>query len=340
MPKHVLILTRRPEGAPFRQRIEPYLEALAARGVEATVETVAPGAWGRMRQFRRARRFDALLLHRKTLTAWDAYCLGPPAGRGKLIYDIDDAIMFQARRPDRPHLGRMRRFFRTVRLADLVLAGSPEVADHARRPGARWVEVLPTGLDASRYPAKAAYAAADGLRLVWIGSRSTLKQLVQLKPALEAVGREVPGVNLRVIADAPLAVQGLEVENVPWSREAEGRLLAECDVGIAPLPGTPYTRGKCGFKVLQYMAAGLPVVASPVGVNADYVRPEESGLHATDPNEWVEAVRRLADDPPLRERMGQAGRRRVEAEFDFRVLAPRVVGLIGEALQGTARQPS
>jgi len=333
MPTRILILSRRRQGAPFRQRIEPYLEALAARGVATTVETVATGAWRRMRQLRRARSFDALLLHRKTLSAWDAYCLGPAHGRGKLIYDVDDAVMFQARRPDRPHPGRMRRFFRTVRLADLVLAGSPNLEDHARRAGARWVEVVPTGLCAERYPAKASYDAADGPRLVWIGSRSTLKQLAHLKPALAAVGRAVPGVRLRVIADAPLAVDGLAVENVPWSREAEGRLLAECDVGIAPLPDTPYTRGKCGFKVLQYMAAALPVVASPVGIQVDYVRPEETGLHATTSDEWVEAVRRLAGDAALRQRLGQAGRRRVDEAFDVRVIEGQFCGHVVDAMK-------
>jgi hypothetical protein len=122
------------------------------------------------------------------------------------------------------------------------------------------------------------------------------------------------------------------VENVPWSLEDEARLLAECDIGIAPMPDTPFTRGKCGFKVLQYMAAGLPVVTSPVGVNAEYVEPAVTGLHARTPDEWVAAVKRLADDAALRERMGRAGRRRAEEEFDFGVLQPRFVELVAQAL--------
>jgi len=332
MPKRLLILTRRRQGAPFRQRIEPYLGDLAARGIETEVQVLAAGARGRRRQFRRARGFDGLLLHRKTLTWWDAWSLGPADGRGRLIYDFDDAVMVQARRPERVHRGRARRFVRTVRASALVLAGNPVLAEHARRAPARRVEVMPTGLDTTRYPPKDAYETASGPRLVWIGSRSTLKQLARLRPALEAIGRQVPGARLRVIADAPLALEHLAVENVPWSREAEGRLLAECDVGIAPLPDTPYTRSKCGFKVLQYMAAGLPVVASPVGIHADYVRPEETGLHASGEAEWVEAIRRLSGDAALCERMGRAGRRRVEREFDVRVLATRVVGLVAETL--------
>jgi glycosyltransferase involved in cell wall biosynthesis len=219
-----------------------------------------------------------------------------------------------------------------VQLADLVIAGSPILATHADMAGTWESEVVPTGLDARRFEPKENYGKAGATRLVWIGSASTLKQLEPFRPALEAVGRAVPGATLRVIADAELYLDGLHVENVPWSYEAEGRLLAECDIGIAPLPDTPFTRGKCGFKVLQYMAAGLPVVTSPVGVNADFVRPDETGLHATTAEEWVAAVKRLAADPALRESMGRAARERIVREFDFAVLAPEVCELIARVL--------
>ena len=327
--KRLLILTRDRQNAAFRQRIEPYLGALRQAGIEAEVAELARGPFARRCEMRRATAFDGVLLHRKTLTWWDA---GAIRGARRLIYDFDDAVMYQARRPDRPHGGRMRRFRRTMGRADLVIAGNPILADHAREAGAKCVEIVPTGLDVSKFPAKQTYQVRDGLHLVWIGSRSTLKQLAAVRGMLEAVGRAAPGAVLRIIADAEFAVEGLRVENLPWSLAAEGRLLAESDIGIAPLPDTPYARGKCGFKVLQYMAAGLPVVASPVGVNAEYVRPEETGLWARTAEEWAAAVRRLAADGAIRERMGRAGRRRIEAEFDFAVLAPNLVGAVAEAL--------
>ena len=328
--KRLLVLTRDRANASFRQRVEPYLEPLAARGIEADVVELAKSPWTRRGQWRQARGYDAVLLHRKTLSAWDAWVLGDSVRR--LLYDFDDAVMVQARSPDVPHTGRLRRFRRTVARTDLVVAGSPILAAHAQEAGARRVEVVPTGLDVRRFPPKTDYRASGPLRLVWIGSASTLKQLEPLRPTLEALGRAVPGLVLRIIADARLEVAGLRVENVPWSLAAEGRLLAESDLGIAPLPDTPYTRGKCGFKVLQYMAAGLPVVTSPVGVNAEYVRPEVTGLHATGEREWVAAVERLASDAAFREAMGRAGRRRAEREFDFAVLAPRVCEAIEQAM--------
>ncbi len=326
----LLVLTRGRTGAPFRQRIEPYLEGLEARGIGSKVLELDRSAWGRRWQMRQVRKFDGLLLHRKTLTAWDSAALGRSR---PIVYDFDDAVMVQARRPDRPHPARERRFARTVRRAALVLAGNPTLARWARAAGARRIEIVPTGLDTRRYEPKREDATACPLRLVWIGSRSTLKQLEPFRAVFEAVGRAMPDALLRIIADAPLQVDGLTVENMAWSSETEARLLAESDIGIAPLPDTLYTRGKCGFKVLQYMAAGLPVIASPVGASADYVQDGRTGFWAEQIEEWVEAVRRLAGDAPLRHAMGRAGRERVQSEFDFSVLGPTVCGLIEEALR-------
>ena len=327
--RRLLVLTRDPANASFRQRIEPYIQPLYERGIGAEVAELATSAWSRRRQWRAAREFDGVLLHRKTLTAWDAWALGPSP---RLIYDFDDAVMYQARAPGQPDPTRLRRFERTAARAHLVIAGSPYLARYAGAVGAKRVEVVPTGLDLARFAPRTDPPSPGPVRLVWIGSASTLKQLDAFRATFEALGGAVPALALRIIADAPLEAAALRIENVPWSLEAEGRLLAESDIGIAPLPDTPYTRGKCGFKVLQYMAAGLPVIASPVGVNADYVRHEATGLWAKTAQEWVEAVRRLAGDAPLRQQMGGAGRRRVEAEFGFAVLAPKVVELVARAL--------
>jgi glycosyltransferase involved in cell wall biosynthesis len=329
--KRLLILTRDRKNVSFRQRIEPYLDRLAARGVAIEVVELASNVWARRSQMRRALQFSGVLLHRKTLTAWDAWALDGAVHR--LIYDFDDAIMYQARSPAAPDPRRLHRFQRTMTRAHLVIAGAPVLAEHAQREGARHVVVLPTGLDSQRYPLKTHYDTKGPVRLVWVGSHSTLKQLETLRPVLEAVGKALPHAVLRIIADAPLEVKGLKVENVPWHANTEGALLAESDIGIAPLPDTPFTRGKCGFKVLQYMAAGLPVVASPVGVQTDYVQPNINGLLATTPDEWIKAIEKLAGQAALRKELGRAGRERACAKFDFEGLGPRFCHLIHELLE-------
>jgi len=327
--RRLLILTRRRSGAAFRQRIEPYIAPLAQRGIEADVVELAGGAWARARQMAAAKRYAGVLIQKKTLTAWDAAFLG---GVAAVMYDFDDAITYKAGAagggPDRT---RLRRFRRTVRRAGRVIAGNAVLADHAAAAGAAAVEIIPTGLDVSRYAVNVRRQDTDVFRLVWIGSRSTLKQLAMLRSALEAIGRSVPNVVLRVIADAPLSVGGLAVENVPWARGTEAALLASADAGIAPMPDTPFTRGKCGFKVLQYMAAGLAVITSPVGVNAEYVEDARTGLWARTDADWVRAVKTLADDSALCRRMGAEGRRRVAA-LDFTALADRFCEAVEDAL--------
>jgi glycosyltransferase involved in cell wall biosynthesis len=328
--KRLLILTRDRTSASFRQRVDICVDVLAARGIGVEVVELAAAALLRRRQWRMARQYDAIFLQRKTLTAWDAWALGKPR---RLIYDFDDAVMFQARAPEAPHTGRLRRFERTAQLADLVIAGSPILAEHAARAGARSVAVIPTGLNAGAFPPRHDYALAGGaVRLVWIGSRSTLKQIEPFRVMFDALARAMPGFTLRVIADGALSGTSMYAEHVPWSLAEEGRRLAECDVGIAPLPDTPFTRGKCAYKIVQYMAAGLPVIASPVGVQTDYVQPAVNGFWARTPDEWIAAVRQLAEDAALRERLGRAGRARVEAEFDTGALATKICDLVEKVM--------
>ena len=327
-PKRLLILTSRPEGPAFRQRIGAYLDALAERGVACEVAMPARFSTTRAAQLSAVRHFDGVLIQKKMLTAWDAFFLRRT--RRPVIYDFDDAVCYKASAPETPNRSRITKFTRTIALATRVIAGSEALAQVVREAGATAVDIVPTGLDVGHYK-PASGGGAGRLRLVWIGARSTLKQLRRLRPALEAVGREVPGVSLRIIADAELTLDAIDVENRPWSLDAEADLLSECDTGIAPLPDTPFTRGKCGFKVLQYMASSLPVITSPVGVNADYVVDGETGFHAESPGQWVAAARRLVDDVDLRRRMGALGRHRVEP-FDFAAIAPRFCDVVCAAL--------
>jgi len=305
---------------------------------------------------RSARDYLGVWLHKKTLTVMDAFRLRRNAK--KVIYEFDDAIVFRSgsESPD-PHPLRLKRFRRTIGLANLVIAGNEVLADLAREYGAKEVTVIPTGLDTSRYIPKVHELAlepnhgpdtehepspdteqytephTEHIRLVWIGSKSTLKQLRLFGEMLDSIGWELPDVILRVIADDELITETLPVENMPWSRDDEARLLNECDIGIAPLPDTPFACGKCAFKVLQYMATGLPVVTSPIGANAEYVMDYESGFHAYDDRHWVDSIAQLISDPELRATQGQAGRQRAVEEFDFSVLAPKVRDAITGVLE-------
>ena len=165
---------------------------------------------------------------------------------------------------------------------------------------------------------------SDGkIRLVWIGSRSTLKYLAEIRPVLEGIGSRFDNVVLRIICDDFLDLEKMPVEKHPWSIESETTDLGACDIGLAPLPDNRFTRGKCGFKILQYGAAGLPVIASPVGANAEYVRHGTVGFLATNEAQWVESISTLAGRPDLIKSMGLAARE-MAANFDIAVVGKRL----------------
>jgi Glycosyl transferases group 1 len=203
--------------------------------------------------------------------------------------------------------------------ADTVVAGNDFLADCALRSGARVedVHVIPTCVDPRRYPVARHEPEHPGGRadLVWIGSASTLRGLEQPRAIWSALAAAVPGLALRVICDRFPREFPIPVIPVHWSEAEEARQLAAGQIGISWLPDDLWSRGKCGLKVLQYQAAGLPVVANPVGSHVEMIRPGVSGFLAGDPAEWIEAVQRLATDHTLRRRMGAAARLGVETDY-------------------------
>lgn len=126
---------------------------------------------------------------------------------------------------------------------------------------------------------------------------------------------------------------GVEVERLPWSETTEQPLISSCDIGVMPLVDSFWERGKCGYKLIQYMACELPVVASPVGVNNEIVRTGENGFLATSEKTWVDALAKLLSDAALRDQMGAAGRKRVEEAYCIQKAAPRLVQLLRDAAE-------
>jgi glycosyltransferase involved in cell wall biosynthesis len=267
------------------------------------------------------------------------------------VFDFDDAVLFRDSYDRRgPHSAwRERRFAATVRFADAVIAGNDFLADCALRAGApaERVHLIPTCVNPSLYghgedgQGERSRSFPGPIDLVWIGSSSTLKGLGQERDLWERLGREVPGLRIRVICDRYPEFTDLTVVPVPWSRETEARELAAAHVGISWLPDDLWSRGKCGLKVLQYQAAGLPVIANPVGMNVELVEPGATGYLAATPDQWVQAVRTLAADPRLRLSMGLLARRRVETGFSIEAWEDTFVSsVVGDTPAKMDRSPS
>jgi len=321
-----------PAGASMRVRVLDWLSFL---GLEAEVldylgtPNVRPGtllrqpvrvagAERRLRSLRRRPPWERLLISRS---------LGPFT-RGRLeaellqragwgVYDFDDALYADTRGGVHRLFGEAAGWSTAVRGADLVIAGNASLAEAAARLNPD-VRVIPSCVEPRNYPRKTSYAVGPMPRLIWMGSPSTEQYLHAVAPALLRVHR-LTGARLTVVSSGrrPLGELDIMTDRVNWDGSRTDALLAEADCGIMPLPDTPFTRGKCAYKLLQYGAAGLPAVASPVGVNAQVID-QLDGLAPDDVDSWQDALLGvLQESESARQARGHAARLAVENDYSF-----------------------
>lgn len=339
-------------GASSRLRMLQYIPALQASGFDVhvapllddgyvtdlyagsvSVWKVARAYLRRLRMLWSASGYDVVWMEKELfpwLPAWIETYLLPKTI--PVVADYDDAVFH---RYDQHRFGLVRwvlgnKIDRVMQRADLVTVGNGYLAERATHAGARHVEWLPTVVDLDRYPLIARKSASDKVTIGWIGSPATAHYLHALTDALQEVASSHP---LRCVAIGARAdqLQGTPFEAWAWSESAEVGMLDQFDIGIMPLPDEPWEQGKCGYKLIQYMACGVPVVASPVGVNVDIVQAGENGQLAHTPTEWVQTISLLAGDAGLRQRMGAAGRQSVETIYSLQAQAMRLAGMLRNA---------
>ena len=286
----------------------------------------------RVRQLLQRHQFDLVWIEKEALPwlpAWFEQGLlrGVP-----YVLDYDDALFHNYDLHSSAWVRRLlgRRIDRLMAGACLVVGGNNYLARRARDAGAPWVEVVPTVIDLERYAVKSPTGEQNAVpRIVWIGSPSTVHYLTGLAGPLAALNRRVP-FKLRVIG-GELQMAGVDVECVRWTEESEAESIAQCDVGIMPLLDSLWERGKCGYKLIQYMACGLPVVASNVGVNSEIVRHGENGYLASTSGDWVAALETLLQSPSQRAQWGAQGRHRVEEAYCIQKTGPLMAQLLRTA---------
>lgn len=286
---------------------------------------------GRLRALRRRPRPDLIWLEYEALP-WLPWALEAALlpSDVPIVSDYDDAVFH---RYDRHRLWPVRlslgcKIDRVMASSALVTAGNSYLAERAQTAGAAQVEIVPTVVDLDQYPMVPKAEVRPVQRVGWIGTPETWIGLAKpihqtLLPVLHDMQATFRAIGASL---TPMAGEWLEV--LPWREAEEAALIRSTDIGIMPLPDTPWAQGKCGYKLIQYMACGLPVVASPVGVNSSIVEHGVTGFLASSDEEWREAVRKLLSDPDLRRRMGAAGRRKVEHAYSLQVWGPRVAALL------------
>ena len=270
--------------------------------------------------------FDLLWLEKELFPGLPA--LGETTLRSlgrRLVVDYDDAVFLNYEHLcSYPARLFCKKIDSVMRSATVVTAGNSWLADRAHSVGSRYTEVIPTVVDTRRY------LAVDSPRrncvvVGWMGTRSTSKYLELVAPALSMLSTEYP-ICLRVIG-AEFAAKGVRCELRPWSESTEVAELQDIDIGIMPLHNTPWERGKCGYKLIQYMACGKPVIGSPVGANGDIIDHGVNGFLAENTDTWYSAFRLLCAEPARRRTMGRAGRARVEQKYSLDATAQILAGL-------------
>jgi glycosyltransferase involved in cell wall biosynthesis len=331
----LLALVEAPDHVCCRYRVRAFAEALEGAGWSLSCEGLHRGAVFRSFQLNRASQFDAVILQRKLLPSWQLRALRRAARH--LVFDFDDAVLFRDSYSGRGPYSRWRyrRFAQAVRLADTVVAGNDFLADWALRAGAKVerVHVIPTCVNPRAYPIAWHDLSNSLVDLVWIGSASTLQGMERSRPIWEALAEAHPQLRLRVICDHFPERFPLPIVPITWQEKTEAREIAAAQIAVSWLPDDLWSRGKCGLKILQYQAAGLPVVANSVGSHREMVRDGETGILANTPQEWVGAIRRLAGDARLRQRLGLAGRRQVETDYSVSAWADTFI----VSMTGTSR---
>jgi hypothetical protein len=273
--------------------------------------------------------------------------------RSKVVYDIDDAIFLSYGQSKNPLLRVMlgKKVETAIRCSTVVLAGNLFLKDYAMKFNRRTV-YFPTVVDPAKYAAATAAREEEVPRggcsppedlpsgksgripvVGWIGSPETIRFLEEKADVLRAAARVCP-FELRVIGAPSTAIRGLDAKCVPWSEESEALELARCDIGIMPLPSSDWVKGKCGLKLLQYMACGLPVVSSPGGGADAIVAQGMSGFIARSDDEWRLYLISLLENPAYRRLMGRQGLARIDERFSLAAWAPRMAEILVKCIRG------
>ena len=278
-----------------------------------------------------ARKYDVLWIEKELfpgLPAWGEWCLslfGMP-----YVVDYDDAIFHNYEmHPNKMYRAVLKNKIDSVmKYATSVIAGNDYLCGRARRAGAKDVTLLPTVIDLQRY--SLSFPANNNEFIIgWIGSPGNSRYLQLIQPALKTIcsdGRT----RILLIGSGNVNLPDIPIEIREWSENTEIQDLQSIDVGIMPLPDLPFERGKCGLKLIQYMACGRPIIGSPVGVNNSIIQQGINGFLASTVEEWIEALTALRDDVQLRKKMGIAGRVMVEQNYCIQVVAPNLIRLIEE----------
>jgi glycosyltransferase involved in cell wall biosynthesis len=320
-----------------RFRVLQYIDGLAARGIDIDEFVARRGSWPPRQRWKRpfwllaaliervgptiaSRRYDAVLLQREMIST--LHTLERFAGRPRIL-DVDDAVWLTSRRA-------RRSFAALARSCDGVICGNDYIAGVVGAWNSNTI-VVPTAVDTRRFHPAAPSAPRQRRIIGWSGLHAGSKYLLGIEEPLARLLSERPDTILRVVSDAPPDFRHLpadRVEFIRWSPDNEVRTIQEMDIGLMPIEDSEWSKGKCSYKMLLYMACGVPVAVSPFGMNVEVLARGAAGIGPRTPEEWYAKLGLLLDDEPARKAMGAIGRSIVEDHYSLDVVLPRLAGFL------------
>lgn len=265
----------------------------------------------RFKDLLRANKYDLIFVQREAMFVGTSFFERQFAKRSKLVFDFDDSIFEQDTVGGNKLLSWLKnpkKIDTITKVAHLVIVGNQYLASYAKKWNTN-VHIIPTTIDLDHHNLE--HQQNETVTIGWTGSFSTLQYFEDLLPTLTKIKKAYPEIRFKVIADSDNYYPEIDTKVTRWRKETEIEDLNTIDIGIMPLPDTKWTRGKCGFKGLQYMSLSIPCVMSPVGVNTDIIQHSENGFLASNTNEWFDLLSQLIKKRSLRERIGAAGKRKI-----------------------------
>jgi len=326
----ILFLVQGLDVAASRYRVLQYLPYLKEHGIQASVQRFPKGFFAKLKVFKSANQYDILFIQRKRFSVfWLKYIR---KNARNIVYDFDDSVMHRSSKHLRHESKtRVKMFKNMVNASDHVIAGN-EYLQQNTIPYTQNVTIIPSPIDISLYPQKTYSEKSDNITLGWVGAHGSIHYLKKMKPIFETLGKKNDKLRLKIVCDTFFDCENMAVDKKQWSEKDEVADIQSFDIGLMPLMDDPWSHGKCGLKILQCLATGVPVVCSPAGINKEIVEDGVHGFWANSQEEWIEKLEILINDHDLRRKMGMAGRERVIEHYSLKANAPRILKIFEQLM--------
>lgn len=337
MASKIIFLVKSSKTPSSRIRIENLTLYLNEKGIKTDIVFIPNSFVQRMKLFNKCRKYDIVVLQKRLFSWFEFYELR--RNSKVLAFDFDDAVYMKNRSPSASlaeyySSTRQKRFKRIIKSSDFVITANKTLAKKAEEFSEKSnIYIIPSSVNLDGIEAKKSFSLSSTPSIGWVGSKITQRYLDLLAPQLCELRKKCE-FKLKVISDKEYNYQGLDIENITWSLDSEKSEIGKFDIGIMPLSSDPFSEGKASYKLLQYMAAGVPSIASSVGMNIEVADDENGALLADDCDEFIEKIELLLkpESCELRKSLGEHGRKIIETSYSQKIVGDKFLKMFIDRL--------